>query len=318
MNINERIVLIGGGGGVYRVARFLKRHRHNITTIQTMFDHGGHSGKLRDERGLLPPGDIRQAIAALAADEIGDDLRVLLTHRFNGNGSSIDNATIGNLMLAALTEHHRDPILAIGAMCRIFRVKGQVLPVSTDHADLCVTLSDGSTVCGEGNIDTRPQDNRRIISAHLTPNAHLYVGAYDAIVRADKIIFCPGDLFTSIIPNTLVLGFVEAIEKSKAKLIYIVNLVTKHTETPRFTAAQFAKTLLSHIGTRHFHAVLVNNALIRPELRRLYRKERSYPVRIDRERLRRFTKHIIEADLADQTGDVLRHNQTIAQLVCNL
>lgn len=318
-NVNEEIVLLGGGGGVYRVARFLKHRRKNITTIQTMFDHGGHSGKLRDERGALPPGDIRQAILALADDEGEGALRTLLSYRFSHNGSSIDNATMGNLMLTALTEHYGDHIAAIEAMCRIFRVKGKVLPVSIDHADLCVTLSDGSTICGEGKIDTRSaRDDRRIVSARLSPKANIYVGAYEAIVRADKIVFCPGDLFTSVIPITLVDGFADAIEKTSAKLVYIVNLMTKHAETPQFTASRFARTTLSHIGRDRFHTIIANTSDILPDIRKRYRKERSHPVRVDMDQLQRVADVVLTGNIADQSGEVLRHNSNIATLICNL
>lgn len=318
--VHEKIVLIGGGGGVYRLARFLRRVRSNITTIQTMFDHGGHSGKLRDERGALPPGDIRQAILALSDDEIGDPLRILLSHRFSKlNGSSIDDATIGNLILTALTEHYRDPIMAIDAMCKIFRVKGKVLPVSLDHADLCATLSDGSIIIGEGNIDTRSFDDKRTItSVHLSPQAHMYIGAYDAIVDADTIIFCPGDLFTSIIPNTLVIGFKQAIAESKAKLVYVVNLVTKQVETPDFTASRFTSTLLNHIGRTEFDAVIASSTEIGAATKARYALEHSFPVELDIPELRKYASTVITEDLADQTGEVLRHNQRVANIIASL
>src|ERR1700733_648899 len=122
--INESIVLIGGGGGVYRVARFLKHIRLNLTTVQTMFDSGGHSKKLRDERGMLPPGDIRQAILALSDDTIEDSMRFLLSYRFSErNSSSLDRATLGNLILTALTEYHNGNIItAINELCRLCHV----------------------------------------------------------------------------------------------------------------------------------------------------------------------------------------------------
>jgi uncharacterized cofD-like protein len=318
--VHEKIVLIGGGGGVYRLARFLKRVRSNITTIQTMFDHGGHSGKLRDERGALPPGDIRQAILALSDDEIGDPLRILLSHRFSKlNGSSIDDATIGNLILTALTEHYRNPIMAIDAMCKIFQVKGRVLPVSLDHAELCARLSDESIIIGEGKIDTRSeQDERTIVSVHLSPQAHIYVGAYQAIAEADTIIFCPGDLFTSIIPNTLVSGFRQAIAESKAKLVYVVNLVTKQAETPRFTASRFVSTLLQYIGKYEFDTVIINSAEIDEVTKTRYALEHSYPVEVDIAELKKYAKTIIIEDLVDQTSEVLRHNQRIATIIASL
>lgn len=318
--INESIVLIGGGGGVYRIARFLKHVRPRISTIQTMFDHGGHSGKLRDERGVLPVGDIRQAVLALSDDEMEHALRALLTHRFSPrNNSSVDHATIGNLMLTALTEIYGNPISGIEAMCKIFRVKGKVLPVSLDHADLCAILSDGSVFKGEDVIDQRDrEDNRTIDSVHLEPNAHLYTGAYDAIINADKIVFCPGDLFTSIIPNTLVVGFPEALARSKAKLVYVTNIMTKKSETHGFTASQFTKTLLKYIKRERLDAVICNTGDISHDLKKKYELEKSDPVAVDEEELHKHSEVVIIENLADQSSDIVRHNERVASLIAEL
>lgn len=310
---NQSIVLVGGGSGVYRIASSLKHYTTHISTVQTMFDYGGNSKQLRDERGMLPPGDIRRAILALADDAIEPDLRLLLSHRFEKKGSSIDDATIGNLMLTAFTEHYNgDIVKAINALCRIFRVSGSVLPVSVDHAHLCVRLSDGSILRGEGDIDTRSIDDERTITeAFLEPEAHMYTGADEALRAADKIIFCPGDLFTSIIPNTLVQGFKETISKSDAKLILVMNLMTKKAETDGFTASMFAKTVLKYIGRKKFDIIICNDAVIKPHLQKKYAHEKSSPVVIDRA-LSRYTKKIIRGDFAQQ-GDVLRHSAQVAK-----
>ena len=319
-NIDESIVLIGGGGGVYRVARFLKHIRRNIITIQTMFDHGGHSGLLRDERGVLPPGDIRQAIVALADDDVESDLRALLTHRFAEKGnSSLNNATVGNILLTSLTEITGSPISAINTLCRWFRVKGKVLPISLDHADLCVRLSDGSIIKGEGLIDNRPiSDNRTIASAYLKPDAFLYAGAHDAIVNADKIVFCPGDLYTSIIPNVLVHGFRDALNQSNARLIYVVNIMTKKSETHGYSASKFAEILLKYAGQERFDVVICNSARIKPSMIARYKKERAYPVEVDSERLKKYADRIVKADIADQTGSIVRHSGRVASIIARL
>ncbi len=318
--INESIVIVGGGGGVFRLARFLKNTRKNITTIQTMFDSGGHSGELRDERGVLPPGDIRQAIVALADEEIEGTLRDLLSYRFiPKNGSALDRATVGNILLTALTEITGSPIMAIETLCRWFRVKGKVLPVSIDMAHLCVELSDGSVLEGEGKIDTRPHDDERtIVRAFLKPSARIYVGAYDAIREADKIVFSPGDLYTSLIPNTLTDGFKEAIAKTEAKLIYVVNLVTKKSETHDFTASKFAKTLLTYIGREKFHTIICNGGEIRKEVLELYSKEEAYPVTVDLPELQKLADHVIVEDIADQTTPILRHHERVTSIIVDI
>ena len=319
-NIEESIVLIGGGGGVHRVAHFLKHIRKNITTIQTMFDHGGHSGLLRDERGVLPPGDICKAILALSDDEIEPELRRLLSHRFVPmGGSSLDNATVGNILLTSLTEINNSTISAINAMCRMFHVTGKVLPVSLDNSDLCVKLSDGSIMKGEGLIDKRSiKDDRHITSAFLEPNAYIYAGAHDAIVQADKIVFCPGDLYTSIIPNVLTDGFRDAVAQSDAKLIYVVNIMTKKAETHDFTASRFAETLLRYVGRSRFDAVICNSARIRPKIASLYRAEGAFPVTVDTKRLNQFTGAIIAENVMDQTNQIVRHSGRVASIIASL
>lgn len=315
-NIHESIVLIGGGGGVYRVARFLKHIRPRITTVQTMFDRGNHSGQLRDERGVLPPGDIRQAILALADDEVESDLRSLLTYRFSKkNGSSLDDATVGNILLTALTEITGSTIAAIATLSRWFRVTGKVLPVSLTDADLCVELSDGEILKGEGVIDSRSiHDDRKVARAFLEPKAFLYPAAHEAIRDADKIVFCPGDLFTSIIPNTLVEGFKEAVQESQAQFFFVMNIMTKKSETHRFAASHFAETLLSYIGRKSFDAVIVNTGKVPKDILARYEKEKSYPVKLDKERLKKFARKIITGDFVDG-GDVVRHNEIIASVI---
>jgi uncharacterized cofD-like protein len=318
--INESIGLVGGGGGVFRVANPLKDIRRNIFTLQTVFDHGKHSGQLRDERGVLPPGDVGQAIVALAREDSAE-LRALFSYRFPDRGtSSLNQATVRNILIAALTEiNHGSLPKAIDALCRIFKVQGKVLPISTDDAELCVTLSDGSVLKGEGLIDNRSiKDHRTIVSAHLEPSALLYVGAYEAIINADKIVFCPGDLYTSSIPNSLVKGFKEAIAETKATLIYAVNIMTKKAETHGFTASRFASTLLPYIGREKFDHVICNSENISPELIHKYKQEEAHPVLVDVAELHKYTKNIIAEPLADMAGGIIRHKNRLAHIIANI
>jgi uncharacterized cofD-like protein len=319
-NIHELIVPVGGGGGVYRMVRPLKKIRPNIITVQTMFDHGGHSGELRDEHGILPTGDTRQAILALADEEIAPELRALLAYRFKTkNESSLNGATVGNIMLAALADITGSMPGAIETLCKWFRVKGKVLPVSLDDAELCVRLSDGTVIKGEGKIDQRSiSDARTISEVYLHPFANMYVEAYKAIASADKIVFCPGDLYTSILPNTLVSGFKEAIAESKAKLILVVNIMTKKAETHGYPASAFAEKILHHIGRERMDVVVCNNAPIHPDILRRYELEVSYPVIIDREKLEKLADTVILDDLADQSGDIIRHREKTASIIANI
>lgn len=318
-NIHEKIVLIGGGGGVYRIAKFLKNVRDNISTIQTMFDHGGHSGKLRDEHGILPPGDIRQAILALSDESMETPLRALLSYRFPNRGSSIDDATLGNLIFTAFNDIYDGPVPAIEAMSKLFRVSGRVLPVSLDKADLVVRFGDNSVLKGEGNIDSRSIDDERVIKeAFLEPQANIYVEAYDAIISADKIIFCPGDLYTSIIPNILVEGFSDAIHKTKAKIIYVTNIMTKKSETYGFKASDFSRIILSYLKIDKFDVVICNNSKINPKIKSLYAEEYAEPVFVDEEILSDYASTVICDRIADQSDGVLRHNNLIASILAKI
>jgi uncharacterized cofD-like protein len=313
----ERIVLIGGGGGVYRIAHFLKYIRPNITTIQTVFDDGGHSHVLRDERGMLPPGDIRQAILALSRDAGQPLLRQLLAFRFDKKkGSSLNGATFGNIMVTALTEITGDLPSAINEMCRIFGVTGTVLPVSLDNAHLSVTLSDGTVIQGEGKIDTRPiSDPRTIISARLNPKAHIYISAYDAIVAADKIVFCPGDFWTSLMPNMLVDGFQDALQKTKAQTILVTNIMTKKAETDGYTSDSFAHRVCAYAGIKTIDTQLVNMSIIPPVIKATYELELARPVVVKQTT---WATHLLVGDFADITNGIIRHNQHTVSTIADL
>ncbi|MEK7642251.1 MAG: gluconeogenesis factor YvcK family protein [Patescibacteria group bacterium] len=318
---NESIVLVGGGGGVYRVARFLKHLRPNITTIQTVFDHGGHSGILRDEQGVLPPGDIRQAILALSDDNMEPSLRELMGYRFGENGkSSLDKATVGNILLTALTEIEGSLPLAINTLSKLCGVQGKVLPVSLDDAELCVELSDGSLLKGEGNIDTRSiDDDRTILGAYLEPKARIFVDAYEAIVNADKIVFCPGDIYTSLIPNLLTEGFKEALAESGAKLIYCVNLMTKKAETDGYSVLDFVETVCKYAGKSLDYAIY-NSGSIDQEVIAEYEEEKCYPVRFTSSD-QTLAKKWVGANLVDRVDDgnglMIRHHERIASVIAD-
>ncbi len=318
--INESIVLVGGGGGVYRVARFLKHIRPNITTIQTVFDHGHHSGQLRDERGVLPPGDIRQAILALSDDNQESTWRELMKYRFSAKGdSSLNNATVGNILLTALTEIEGSLPSAINAMCRMCHVRGSVLPVSLSNAELCVELSDGMIIKGEGNINNRLIDDDRVIRrAYLEPKAHIFINAYDALLAADKIVLCPGDLYTSLIPNLLVDGFIDALKQSKAKLIYVVNIMTKKAETDGFTVGDFVQVVRDHIADREIDVVVYNSERIDTAMMAKYSSEKSEPVRFTGTHMDQ-ARDWLPTHLVDTSNDiVIRHHERIAAIIADL
>lgn len=323
-NINEKIVLIGGGGGVYRIAKFLKDIRSKITTIQTVFDHGGNSRVFRDERGSLPPGDLRQAVLALAPDDLDISLRELLSFRFPkiGNDAFLDGTTVGNVLIDALTQIKGSLPAAINALCQICRVKGTVLPVSLDDAELCSELSDGTIIRGEDKIDTRDiNDDRTIVRVFLEPEAHIYVPAHDAIVGGEKITLCSGDTYSSLTPNLLVDGMKHALMETEAKIILVVNLMTKKAETHNFSVLDFARVVYEHIG-RKIDYVVYNNAKISDAVLKKYEeKEKSYPVLYTKDDSSIATTWLpipLVHEVVESGDIIVRHHRRIANVIANL
>ncbi len=309
---------IGGGSGGFIVNRGLNRYPGRPTAICTVFDSGGSTGKLRDEFGSLPQGDIRRCILALANDEY-DTLREIFSHRFQGNGSGLSEHNVGNVLLLA-AEQLWGPIEGIRRISRLLDAHGEVLPISIDHATLVAELSDGSSLEGEGAIDTRGyNDTRTIVRVSLQPSALICREAAEAIQKADLIVLGPGDLYTSIIPNLLVEGAAEAIHDSSARVIYVANIMTKYAETRDFSVADFVETLFAYgIGRDCLDAVLVNSGVIPKKLLQAYQaKEKAFPVVFDagaEERVRLRSEKIVCADFLSKPGlvqDLIRHDSTL-------
>ncbi|MDO8548296.1 MAG: YvcK family protein [bacterium] len=315
-----RIVTLGGGTGGFTVNSGLRIYPVHPTAICTVFDSGGSTGILRDEFGALPQGDIRRCMLALADDK-DRSLRDMFNYRFaNSNGTStLSQHSFGNLMLLA-AEQLWGPIEGIRRVSSVLGVHGEVLPISVDPAHLCAELSDRSCIEGESSIDTRGlNDERTIRRVWLNPSAFICREAADALLFADIIVIGPGDLYTSIIPNLLVGGVTEVLEKSKAKVVYVANLMTKWQETRDFTAAKFVEEMCVYgIGREKFDAVLLNTSPIPPDLLALYaRKDKSTPVLFDDadttavEELTGYTHSLIGKDLLSKAGlhqGLVRHD----------
>ena len=316
--VGKRIVTIGGGTGGFTVNRGLHSYPVFPTAICTVFDSGGSSGILRDEFGSLPQGDIRRCLIALAGDD-QETLRQLFAYRFENGASpssTLKDHSLGNLLLLA-AEKTWGSVEGIKRLSHLLGVHGEVLPISTDNATLCAELSDGTTIRGETNIDLRPLDDARIIKKiWLEPSAIISREAAQAIASADTIVFGPGDLYTSIIPNLLVKGVAESIKNSKAQVVFVVNLMTKWSETRDFTAVDFLKTLLSYdIGREKVDAVIINSTPIPQELIELYaNKDKSTPVVATPEiieSLKQYAHRVGDGDLLSKNGlkqKLVRHS----------
>src|SRR3990170_4224119 len=245
---NPKIVVFGGGTGIFNLLRGLKRYTSNIVAIVTMMDSGGSSGRLRDEFGHLPPGDVRQALVALSPDDRSSlTLRQLFNYRFS-KGEGLEGHTFGNLFITALSEITGGTDKAIREAGRILGIRGVVYPVTLTHSNLVARLEDGSEIVGETNIDIRKEKpGVKIDYVYLDPKAYAYPEVLKEIDTADVIVLGPGDLYTSVIPNLLVEGIAESINYSRAKKVYICNLMTKHGESDSFAASDFVREIRTYL-----------------------------------------------------------------------
>lgn len=308
----RKLVLIGGGTGSFALLTGLRDFPVELASIVTMMDSGGDSGVLRDQFGVLPPGDLRRCLVALSDES--QLLRDLFAFRFDE--APLQGRNFGNLFFLALTRSLGSEQQAVEAIGKILKIRGQVLPVTWDHAHLHAELANGEVIQGEANIDGRgrpesvlpPHDSdiaiRRVF---LEPAARANPEAVARISSADVIVLAPGDLFTSTIPNLLVRGIPEAIQHAAAPLIYVVNLMTKHGETDGFDAGRHVAEIARYLG-RVPDAVLVHGDDVPAELVRKYESERSSPVALDTERLRDLGVDKIWRGDIMSTDSLVRHD----------
>lgn len=304
----QKIVVIGGGTGSYNVLRGLKRYTDELTAIVTMFDSGGSTGILRDEFGVLPPGDVRRCLLALSDEKKQNKLlRDLFTYRFD-KGGGLSGHSFGNLFLTALKDVTGSDIEAIEAASSILNIKGKVLPVTLDKTNLSAELEDGTIIHSETNIDIPKHDGKlRIKRIFLDNQVSVYPEVLDAIKDADKIVIGPGDLYTSILPNLLVSGVSEALRFSKAKKIYVCNLMTKFGETHDFKASDFVKSIIQHLGEDVLDYAICNVRKGSEDITDRYAKEKAYPVVVDADAIRNLGITLLEGDLILEP-DLIRHD----------
>ena len=316
----REILVVGGGTGNHTTLSGLKNEDCNLSAVVAMTDDGGSSGRLRDELGQLPPGDIRRCLMALAEDSpSGQVMRRLFDYRFSsGNGLSGHN--FGNLFLTALTEVTGSAISAIEEASRILGIQGQVLPVTLTKSTLVATLENGKEISGEAAIDLRRENLEVSIDyIRLQPKAYVYPPALEAIERADAIVLGPGDIYTSVLPNLLVEDVAEAINASRAVKIHICNLMTKPGESDGFKASTFVKALLSYLGTdAPLDYLIFNNRPFPQRLLERYAQERQYPVELDLEECGSVVREVVACPVL-AAGVYLRHDpNALAQAIMEI
>jgi uncharacterized cofD-like protein len=301
-NRKPRIVSIGGGTGLSSLLRGLKKCAADLAAIVTVTDDGGSSGRLREELGVLPPGDIRNCMIALSEDE--HLMSRLFRFRFNSDGS-LHNHSFGNLFLTAMAGVTGDFAEAVHLTSEVLAIKGVIYPLTNSNISLNAELEDGSTVTGETRITG---SNQRIRRVYLNPaDARALPNALKAIEAADVITIGPGSLYTSLIPNLLVREVVAAIHDSRATKIYIQNIMTQPGETVGYSAADHVKALSDHCGGLAFTNILVNSREPSSSILKKYDAEHAGLVDIDKDRLRALQLNIVERDLLAEDG-VVRHD----------
>lgn len=303
-----KIVAIGGGTGLSNMLKGLKDYSSNITAVVTVADDGGSSGRLRESLNIVPPGDMRNCIAALAYDE--EVITKLFQYRFDEEApESLKNHSFGNLFLTALVElgGSKNMADAVKHACTILKTRGKVLPVSNTAMKIRAKFEDGSIVHGESNI---PSGVGRIMEISCEdPKPEIHPEVLEAIDDAELIILGPGSLYTSIIPNLLVPGLSEAILESTAKKVYVCNVMTQPGETTGYSVSDHIQAISDHSGLENklVDYVIVNEKSPNKKQLAKYGADKQFPVDLNPSRLKKMGLKILSANLLNN-GNLVRHN----------
>ena len=296
------ITVIGGGTGLSTLLRGMKYITNNCTAVVTSADDGGSSGRLRKELGIIPPGDLRNCLTALADRE--PLMERLMQYRFKGD-SPLAGHCFGNLFIAAMAEAEGGMEEGLNATSQILKVRGRVIPSTLEDIQLQAEMSDGTIISGESKI---PEARKRIKRMLMKPaDAPAARGAVEAILESDVLIFGPGSLYTSVIPNLLVEEIREAILKSDAVKIYVCNVMTQPGETDGYGALEHVRALIDHMGKQFLDYVIVNDQKITTEQLKQYYAEGSMPVTPDVEKIRKLGITVVPASIISK-DDLVRHD----------
>lgn len=298
------IVALGGGTGLSTLLRGLKQHSSNITAIVTVTDDGGSSGQLIKDKGMIPPGDIRNCLVALADAEKA--MTDLFQHRFKKDSGSLSGHSMGNLLIAALLDQSRgDFEQAVESASAVLAIRGRVIPSTLEHVSLRAALDGGQEVCGETAIVAAGSKIRRVF---LDPPAiHPHPSAIEAIADADLILIGPGSVFTSVVPNLLVPGIADALKATQVPKVYICNVMTQPGESDSFTASEHVTAVLNCVEERIFDYVMINSAAPSESALEAYAGAGQHWVEPDMDRIRAMGLRVIAGDFMSES-DVVRHD----------
>ncbi len=304
LNRGPKIVAVGGGTGLSMLLRGIKNITNNVTAVVTVGDDGGSSGRLREEMGVLPPGDIRNCIAALADDE--DLVTKLFQYRFK-TGEGLEGHSFGNLFLTALCSITGDMVRAVKESSNVLSIRGRVLPSTLDDMKLVAEMQDGRIIHGESNI---PEAHGKIKRLFTDPqNCRALPDVISAIRDAELIILGPGSLYTSVIPNLLIKEIAHEIAKSNAKKIYVCNIMTQPGETDGYSVCDHINAIMKHAGSKNvIEAVLVND-FMPSNLAKKYQLSGSYPVKLDFDNLKKLGVKLVTRKLIEDNNEgLVRHS----------
>ncbi len=297
-----KVVVIGGGTGLSTILHGLKEQTSNITAIVTVADDGGSSGRLREQFGILPPGDIRNCLVALADAE--PLMRELFQFRF-GSESELSGHSFGNLFITAMCKVTGDFEKAIKESSKVLAIRGRVIPSTFEKVKLVAEYQNGQTTVGETKI---VKQNAPIKRVYLDPaNCKASKESFDAIADSDIIVLGPGSLYTSVIPNLLVEGIAEKIAQSKAPKVYVCNVMTQSGESDNYTAFDHMNALISHTRPDILNYCIVNVGKVPKELLKKYEEEGAYPVVVDSDKIIENGYNVIEGDVVN-TQNYVRHD----------
>lgn len=301
--MSRKVVVLGGGTGSSTLLRGLKEFPIDLTAIVSVCDDGKSTGVLREEFNIPAVGDIRRVLIALSETE--PLVAELFNYRFNTT-SDLDGHTVGNLLLTASSEITGNLSDGIEALSKVLNLKGKVVPLTEDNVILMGEMEDGRIIEGEHNITMHKSPIKRVFyKEEPVPTKE----AVEAIEDADLIILSMGSVFTSIIPNLICDEIIQAIDRSKGKIMYVCNMVTQPGETDKFKVSDHVYLLNLYLGKRKIDVVVANDGKIDEEMARRYESlEQKDPVELDRKETKKFVKKVISGDYVTVKNNLLRHN----------